>query len=196
MDTAAQHAASTIDPKVALRAGKGDNHAFNQLYDQSSTVLFSLALRILGSREEAADILQEVYVDVWKRAVRYDVGRGTPIAWLITLTRGRAIDRLRASDPQLRRQTLPTDGTEQAAIPGRFESPVDQALRTVISTALEDLQKTHRQAIEMAYYEGLLPTEIATRLDQPLDMVITHLKLGMSELHESLHTYWEQELSA
>ncbi|MDH4155210.1 MAG: sigma-70 family RNA polymerase sigma factor [Nitrospira sp.] len=196
MDTAAQHAASTIDPKAAIRAGKGDDQAFNQLYDQSSTVLFSLALRILGSREEAADILQEVYVDIWKRAVRYDVGRGTPIAWLITLTRSRAIERLRASDPQLRRQTTLTEGTDHTAIPRKFESPADQALRTVISKTLEDLPKTHRQAIELAYYEGLLPAEIATRLDLPLDAVMTRLKLGMSQLHESLHTYWEQDLSA
>ena len=196
MDTAAQHAASMIDPKVAIRAGKGDNHAFTQLYDQSSTILFSLALRILGSREEAADILQTIYVDVWKRTVRYDVGRGTPIAWLITLTRSRAIDRLRASDPPLRRQTVPTDGTESSALPGRFEGPADQALRTVISKALSDLPKTHRQAIELAYYEGLPPAEIATRLNQPLDAVITRLKLGMAQLHATLHTYWEQDLSA
>lgn len=196
MNTAAQCAASTIDPKVALRAGKGDDYAFNQLYDQSSTVLFSLALRILGSREEAAGILQEVYVDIWKRAVRYDVGRGTPIAWLITLTRSRAIDRLRTSGPQPRRQPLPIDGTEHAAIPGKFESPADQTLRSVISAALEGLPKPHRQAIELAYYEGLLPSEIATKLEQPLDAVITRLKLGMSKLHESLQTYWEQDLSA
>lgn len=196
MDTAIQSAASTIDPKVAVRAGTGDNHAFNQLYDQSSTVLFSLALRILGSREEAADVLQEVYIDVWKRAVRYDVGRGTPIAWLITLTRSRAIDRLRASHHQLRRQASPIDGTDPVAMPGQFESPADQALRTVISKILEDLPKVNRQAIELAYYEGLLPTEIATRLDQPLDAVITRLKLGMGKLHESLHSYWEQDLSA
>lgn len=196
MDTAAQHAASTIDPKVAIRAGKEDNLAFTQLYDQSSTILFSLALRILGSREEAADLLQAIYVDIWKRAVRYDIGRGTPIAWLITLTRSRAIDRLRASDPPLRLQTLPTDGTESAALPGQFEGPADQALRTVISKALNDLPKTHRQTIELAYYEGLLPAEIAARLDQPLDAVITRLKLGMAQLHESLHAYWEQDISA
>ena len=196
MDTAEQHAASTIDPKIAIRASKGDNLAFTQLYDQSSTILFSLALRILGSREEAADILQAIYVDIWKRTVRYDVGRGTPIAWLITLTRSRAIDRLRASDPPLRRQTVPTDGTESSALPGRFEGPADQALRTVISTALNDLPKTHRQAIELAYYEGLLPAEIAMRLDQPLDAVITRLKLGLGQLHAALHTYWEQDLSA
>ena len=196
MNTATQYAASTIDPKVAIRAGKEDNEAFTQLYDQSSTTLFSLALRILGSREEAADVLQELYVDIWKRTVRYDVGRGTPIAWLITLTRSRAIDRLRASGPQSRRQTLSANDTEQVAVPEQFEGPADHALRTVITKALEDLPKANRQAIELAYYEGLLPAEIAMKLEQPLDAVITRLKLGMSDLHESLQTYWEQDLSA
>jgi len=196
MNTATQYAASTIDPKVAIRAGKEDNEAFTQLYDQSSTILFSLALRILGSREEAADVLQELYVDIWKRTVRYDVGRGTPIAWLITLTRSRAIDRLRASGPQSRCQTLSANDTEQVAVPEQFEGPADHALRTVITKALEDLPKANRQAIELAYYEGLLPAEIAMKLEQPLDAVITRLKLGMSDLHESLQTYWEQDLSA
>jgi RNA polymerase sigma-70 factor, ECF subfamily len=196
MKTAAQHAASTIDQKVALQAGKGDNHAFNQLYDQSSTVLFSLALRILGNREEAADILQKIYVDISKRAVRYDIGRGTPIAWLLTLTRSRAIDRLRASDPQLPRRIVPANDIEHAAIPGQFESSADQALRMVISKSLEGMPTMHRQTIELAYYEGLLPAEIATRLDQPLDAVVTCLKLGMSTLHKSLEIYWEQDLSA
>ncbi|MBL8039430.1 MAG: sigma-70 family RNA polymerase sigma factor [Nitrospira sp.] len=196
MNTATQYAASTIDPKVAIRAGKEDNEAFIQLYDQSSTILFSLALRILGSREEAADVLQELYVDIWKRTVRYDVGRGTPIAWLITLTRSRAIDRLRASGPQSHRQTLSANDTEQVAVPEQFEGPADHALRTVITKALEDLPKANRQAIELAYYEGLLPAEIAMKLEQPLDAVITRLKLGMSDLHESLQTYWEQDLSA
>lgn len=196
MKTAAQHAASTIDPKVALQAGKGDNHAFNQLYDQSCTVLFSLALRILGSREEATDTLQEIYVDIWKRAVRYDIGRGTPIAWLITLTRSRAIERLRDSDPQLPRRTVSANDIEYTAIPGQFESSADQALRMVISNSLEDMPTMHRQTLELAYYEGLLPAEIATRLDQPLDAVVTCLKLGLSKLHESLEIYWDQDLSA
>lgn len=196
MNTATRYAASTIDPKVAIQAGKGDNSSFIQLYDQSSTILFSLALRILGNREEAADILQEIYVDIWKRAVRYDIGRGTPIAWLITLTRSRAIDRLQAPHHQLRRQASPTDGTDHVAMPGRFESPADQALRTVISKILEDLPKASRQAIELAYYEGLLPAEIAARVDQPLDAVLARLKLGLSKLHKSLEAYWEQDLSA
>lgn len=188
-------AASAIDPQIAARAGKGDHLAFNQLYDQSSTVLFSLAVRILESREEAAEVLQSVYVDVWRRAVRYDVGRGTPIAWLLALTRSRAIDRLRASGPRVPRQDGSNDGV-QSAPTGEFEAPADQALRIMISKALAELPQAQRQAIELSYYEGLFPIEIATRLGQPLDTVTARLRLGMSKLRESLYAYWEQDKSA
>jgi RNA polymerase sigma-70 factor, ECF subfamily len=196
MDSTHPHAASAIDPKIATRAGKGDHLALSQLYDQSSTVLFSLAVRILGSREEAAELLQDVFVDVWKKAVRYDLGRGTPIAWLLTLTRSRAIDRLRASPLRVRRQNVSTDDAQDGTTAGQFESPADQALRTVIGKTLADLPLVQRQAIELSYYEGLPPVEIATRLSQPLDAVIARIRLGMSTLRESLHIYWEQDKSA
>ena len=195
MDASFQHAASAIDPKVAARAGKGDHLAFSQLYDQSSTVLFSLAVRILGSREDAAEVLQSVYVDVWRKALRYDVGRGTPIAWLLTLTRSRALDRLRTSGPRVSRQEGATDGVQNAPTE-EFEAPADQALRTVISATLSNLPQAQRQAIELSYYEGLPPVEIATRLSQPLDAVLARLGLGMSKLRESLYAYWEQDKSA
>jgi RNA polymerase sigma-70 factor (ECF subfamily) len=77
MDTSFQLATSAIDPKLIARVAKGEHLALSQLYDQSSTLLFSLALRILDNREEAAEVLQEVYLDVWRKVVRYDVGRGT-----------------------------------------------------------------------------------------------------------------------
>lgn len=87
MDTLSQLAASVIDPQLVARVAKGEHQALSRLYDQSSTVLFSLALRILGDRKEAADVLHGIYLDAWRKVVRYDIGRGTPIAWLITLTR-------------------------------------------------------------------------------------------------------------
>src|SRR5262245_39044 len=96
MDTPARRTTSTIDPDLLARITKGDQQAFSQLYDHTSTLLYTLALRILGSREEADELLQDVYLEVWRKVARYDVGRGTPVAWLITLTRSRAIDRLRA----------------------------------------------------------------------------------------------------
>ena len=119
MDTSSQLAASVIDPKLVARVAKGEHHALSQLYDQSSTVLFSLALRILGNPEEAADVLQEIYLDVWRKVVRYDVGRGTPIAWLITLTRSRALDRVRTRGPRTLRQMSSAIDDAQTSLTGR-----------------------------------------------------------------------------
>ncbi len=198
MDTASQFAASTIDPKLVARVAKGEQPALSQLYDQSSTILFSLALRILGNREEAADVLQEIYLDVWKKVVRYDVGRGTPIAWLITLTRSRALDRLRARGPRTSRhisstiddaQTSPFDDRQSDS----FDSQTDQGLRHLIREAWASLPQKQQQAVELAYYEGLPDTEIAARLNQPIEEVKTFIVLGMTHLREALHSYWAQD---
>jgi RNA polymerase sigma-70 factor, ECF subfamily len=198
MNTASQLAASAIDPKLVARVAKGEHHALSQLYDQSSTVLFSLALRILGNREEAADVLQEVYLDVWRKVVRYDVSRGTPMAWLITLTRNRAIDRLRTRSPRTFRQINPSiDDTRMSQIGDRHAGPFDrqteQELRHLIREAWADLPQRQQHTIELAYYEGMPDTEIAARLNQPVEEVKTCIALGMSHLRESLHAYWAQD---
>jgi RNA polymerase sigma-70 factor, ECF subfamily len=193
----AQPAASTIDPKLMARVVKGNHQAFSQLYDQSSALLYSMAVRILGSREDAAELLQEVYLEVWQKVVRYDVGRGTPIAWLITLTRSRAIDRLRAHGARSRHQAGgPQNWTSASAGEGQnpslFEAQADQELRGLVSGALAAMPQPQQHAIELAYYEGLSHAEIAARLNEPLGAVKTRIKLGMSKLRESFRHYWEQ----
>ena len=198
MDTSSQFAASTIDPKLVARVAKGEHHALSQLYDQSSTVLFSLALRILGNREEAADVLQEIYLDVWTRVVRYDVGRGTPIAWLITLTRNRAIDRLRTHGPHIFHQVARSiDDALTNQVPGEssdlFDSPADRELRYLIKEAWASLPPIQQQVIELAYYEGLPDAEIAAQLNQPVEAVKTCIAVGMSQLRESLQSYCVQD---
>ena len=79
MDNPSQHTTSMIDPTVLALVAKGDQQAFSTLYDHSSRLLFTLAIRILGSREDASELLRDVYVDVWRKVSRYDVGRGTPV---------------------------------------------------------------------------------------------------------------------
>jgi RNA polymerase sigma-70 factor (ECF subfamily) len=197
MDTSSQLAASVIDPKLVARVAKGEHHALSQLYDQSSTVLFSLALRILGNREEAADVLQEIYLDVWRKVVRYDVGRGIPIAWLITLTRSRAIDRVRTRGPRTLRQMSSAIDDAQTSLTergsGPFDSQTDEELRNLVREAWATLPQIQQQVIELAYYEGLPSTEIAVKLNQSVETVKTCIALGMSQLRESLQSYWEQD---
>src|SRR4029077_10264062 len=117
MDKAPRLATSTIDPTLLARVVKGDQQAFSQLYDHSSTLLFTLAFRILENREAAAELLQDVYLEVWRKVSRYDIGRGTPVAWLITLTKSRAIDRRRAMTSRGYRATnsLRAETAEQVA---------------------------------------------------------------------------------
>jgi RNA polymerase sigma-70 factor, ECF subfamily len=193
MDKPSQQATSTVDPTLLARVAKGDHQAFSQLYDHSSTLLFTLAVRILGNHEEAAELLQDVYLEVWRKVSRYDVGRGTPIAWLITLTKSRAIDRLRA---RTARGYQATDSLEAGTAtqltdegPSPFDTKADQELRTAVVTAVAGLPQAQQQAIELAYYEGLSHTEIASRLNQPLGTVKTRIKLGMSKLREGLQQW-------
>ena len=196
MDTSARRATSSIDPALLASVAKGDQQAFSQLYDHSSTLLYTLAFRILGNREEADDLLQDVYLEVWRKVVRYDVGRGTPIAWLITVTRSRAIDRLRARNTRGHRANVGLDTTHSSTVadlgPSPFETQADQELRMAVGSAITGLPPAQQQAIELAYYEGLSHNEIAARLNQPLGTVKTRIKLGMSRLRESLRHLWDQ----
>jgi len=197
MDAPSHHAASTIDPTLLARVVKGDHQAFSQLYDQSSTLLYTMALRILGNRDEAAELLQDVYLEVWRKVARYDVGRGTPVAWLVTLTRSRAIDRLRARTARAHHTASNSaDGSLTANIadrnPGPFETHAGQELRGLVAGALSGLPEAQQQAIELAYYEGLSHMEIAAKLNQPLGTVKTRIKLGMAKLRETLRHCWEQ----
>ncbi len=197
MDTPSQLAASSIDQQLLASVAKGEHSALGQLYDQSSTVLFSLASRILGNREEAADLLQEIYLDVWKKVVRYDVGRGTPISWLITLTRNRALDRVRTRVPRTLRQVDASIDEVHTSRTARrdsdsFDVPADQELRNLIRAAWENLPRIQQQAIERAYYEGLPDTEIAAQLNVSVEAVRNCIALGMSQLHQSLQSDWQQ----
>ena len=193
MDTPSQPATSMIDPTLLARVAKGDHQAFSQLYDHSSTLLFTLAVRILRNHEEAAELLQDVYLEVWRKVSRYDIGRGTPIAWLITLTKSRAIDRLRAKTARGYQATDSLEAGTAAQLtddgPSPFETKADQELRTAVVTAVAGLPQAQQQAIELAYYEGLSHTEIASRLNQPLGTVKTRIKLGMSKLREGLQQW-------
>src|SRR5213594_3158701 len=172
MDDLPRRASSLIDPDLLARVGRGDHQAFGELYHRTNSLLFTLALRILSDRDEAADLLQEVYLEVWRKVIRYDAGRGSPMAWLVTMTRSRAIDRLRSRASKGHGLSDPLDNTPAAQLrdqtPGPFEMHADLELRGLVAKALAELPAAQQQALELAYYEGLSHTEIAVRLNEPL----------------------------
>lgn len=196
MDPLSGQVSPAISPELLALIAKGDQKAFGQLYDQSSSLLFRLALRILGDRDETAEVLQEVYVEVWHKVLRYDPGRGSPMAWLVTLTRSRAVDRFRARAARGRHVTRSIDETPAVHVqddgPGPFENRAEAELRASVAKALSELPEGQQQALELAYYEGLSHTEIANRLQQPVGTIKTRIRLGMSKLKDALRPHWEQ----
>ena len=186
-----------LKPDVIARVGKGDSQAFAELYEQSSSLLFTLALRILNNRDEAAELLQDVYIEVWRKAGNFDQNRGSPMAWLITLTRSRAIDRVRASTS--RGRTL-TDSLEesraeeiQSDLPDPLETHAVEELRTLVGDALSDLPAAQQEALELSFYDGLTHAEIAAKLDKPIGTIKTRIKLGMNKLRYTLRPCWEHK---
>lgn len=195
MDASAK-SRTDISPDLLSQVAKGNQQAFEALYDQSHALLFALALRVLGDQDEAAELLQEVYLEVWRKVVRYDVGRGSPMAWLITLTRSRAIDRLRSRVSKGHRVTDPLGDTVAARVPAQtpspFESQLYYELRASMQKALAALPDGQQRALELAYYQGLSHTEIAARLKEPVGTIKTRIKLGMSKLKVALQPWLDQ----
>ena len=178
------------DVELLHAIASGDEGALARLYDQYRVILFGLLVRILSSREEAEDILQEVFLQVWRRAADFDETRGKPFTWLVTLTRSRAIDRLRQLGA---RQRLATSAAQEQ--PEEASDAVKETFRSeqreIVQRALAGLPEEQRHALHLAYFEGLTQSEIAAKLDAPLGTVKTRMRAAMIKLRTTLGTQLE-----
>jgi len=166
----------------------GDQSALERLYDTTSRLVFGLVLRILTDRATAEEVLLDVYSQVWRQATLYDRSRGAPLAWLMTIARSRAIDRLRSGRlEQQSKEPLEAVGELSAGTSSPEEAASISERRLLVRSALETLSPEQREVIELAYYGGLSHSEIASRLGQPLGTVKTRTRLGMIKLREALH---------
>ena len=175
------------DTAVVRRIGEGDRAAMAELYDRYADVVFSLACRIVGVPADAEDVVQEVFTQAWRQAGRYDAGRASAAAWLLNMTRSRAIDRLRANKTRLqvsgdddRIAVTPAAGQDQEA----HAIGAERAER--VRTALSRLGDAQRQALDLAYFGGLTHGEIAARLHEPLGTIKTRIRTGLLKLREAL----------
>jgi RNA polymerase sigma-70 factor, ECF subfamily len=159
------------------RIAAGDQAALGELYDIFAPLVNGLALRIVRDTADAEDVVQEVFVQIWRQAARYDAARGTPEAWLCTMARTRALDRLR------RRASRREETEDQAPPP--TDVPRNEE-RLAVREALQVLSPDQRRALELAYYEGLTQTEIAARLGEPLGTVKTRIRSAMIRLRDAL----------
>lgn len=175
-----------VTDKGLLQAiARKDDLALAALYDRYRLILFGLLMRILSSREEAEDVLQEVFLQVWRRAADFDERRGRPFTWLVTLTRSRAIDRLRQLNS---RERFVSSDTELLAdgVLDPAQDAVRSEQRDLVAGALAELSEDQRRTLTLAYFEGLTQTEIAARLRSPLGTVKTRMRSGMIKLRELL----------
>lgn len=174
---------------VALikKVASGDQSAVTTLYDSTSRMVFGLIVRIIGDRETAEEVLLDVFTQVWRQASSYDTNRGAPLAWLMTIARSRAIDRLRSGKhDQQNKEPLDSIGDVSAAGASPEEATVNSERQRLVRTALDSLSPEQREVIELAYFSGLSHSEIALKLGQPLGTVKTRTRLGMIKLRDML----------
>jgi len=184
------------DSALMARVEGRDAEALGILYDRHAGRLMGLAQRILGDTGEAEEILQEVFLYVWKASATFDPARGPVLAWLLVATRSRSIDRLRSRRPGKSGVTVGLEEAPETA--SREDVEADAAGReweTRCRAAIGELPEDQRRALELAYFEGLTHQEIAERTATPLGTVKTRVRLGLMKLRERIRPYKKSEAS-
>ena len=175
----------TVDELLG-RVGRGDRAAFGDLYDETAARVFGLVRRVMVDPAQAEEVTQDVYLEIWQNAARFDAARGNALAWMFTIAHRRAVDRIRsaqaAHDRDLRIGSrdldVPVDTVAEAA-----ETSIEHER---VTGALRELSELQRECVALAYYGGLTQSEIAERLGVPLGTVKTRLRDGMIRLRNAL----------
>ena len=180
------------------RSGLGDRAAFATLYERTSPHLLAVVLRINRDRAQAEDILQEVYVNVWRAASTFDAAQSQPLTWLTSIARNRAIDSLRRlqSQPQMRSAGASTDGRDSEeenvydTVADESPGPLDLLSRAVearsLAACIDKLSPTQRQSVALAFFQGLSHAEVATQMRQPLGTVKSWVRRSLATLKSCL----------
>jgi RNA polymerase sigma-70 factor (ECF subfamily) len=176
---------SAAERSLARRLCTGDEAALGELYDLHSGFVFGLALRVIGDRQAAEDITQDVFVRFWEDPTRYDADRGSLRAFLGTLTHRRSVDLIRREEARRRRET-------KTSLEPRVTNAVDDdALRTVtaerVRAVVAQLPPAQREALKLAYFDGHTYRQVAEVLGIPEGTAKSRLRLGLQRIAELLH---------
>ena len=173
--------------KAAMaRLAEGDRGALEETYRLTNVKLFGICLRILGDRKEAEDALQDVYITLWRNAARYDASRASPIAWLATFARNRAVDRLRTG--KVRRGAVPVDEAAGLADSAAMADDmlIDEERSARVHTCIQGLDDPQRGAIRSAFLDGYTYAELAERQDVPLGTMKSWIRRGLAKLRDCM----------
>jgi RNA polymerase sigma-70 factor (ECF subfamily) len=194
--------------RLLARAGLGDRAAFATLYERTSSHLLAVVLRINRDRAQAEDILQEVYVNVWRAASSFDAAQSQPLTWLTSIARNRAIDSLRrvSTQPQFRTLGPAAEGSDHedddvydtvaSEAPGPLELLGRAADARSLAACMDKLTALQRQSVALAFYQGLSHSEVAEQLRQPLGTVKSWVRRALMTLKSCLEGAVQRDTSA
>jgi RNA polymerase sigma-70 factor, ECF subfamily len=184
------------DHDLVTRAARGDESAISTLYDRYGGVLYAVAYRIVGQRADAEDVVIEAFAQAWRDATRFEATRGSVAGWLTMIARSRALDVVRARSRRDRlTASAAADQPQRSPAMGDWRADPSDSYdhaerRQQVQTALQALSPPQRQAIELAFFEGLSQSEIAERLKEPLGTIKTRVRLGLQKLRDSLRPFF------
>jgi RNA polymerase sigma-70 factor (ECF subfamily) len=192
LDRQAADEANDTQTQLLRRVAAQDRQALAEFYDLVAGVLFSTSVRILSDPQEAEEVIQDVFVQIWDKASTFDVNLGSPFHWALSITRNRSIDRLRSRQRRSRlleelRGESPPD-TEIFSAPAEAEGRLGSEDAAAVRSAVNSLPAEQRQAIELAFFGGLTHAEIATAVGEPLGTIKARIRRGMLKLRDSLQT--------
>lgn len=182
-----QEPAPTSDVADALRrCAKGDQDAFAQLYDLIAPKVYGLVARVLRDPAQSEEVTQECFLEIWRNAGRYDPERGSASAWILTIAHRRAVDRVRTSEADTRRDREYGAATQPVHHDATAETAESRIEARRVRAALETLTPTQREAIELAYLGGYTHSEVAVMLDLPLGTAKTRIRDGLIRLRDTM----------
>jgi RNA polymerase sigma-70 factor (ECF subfamily) len=175
------------DGTLLSRLLQKDVSAFEELYDRHARLVYGLVLRIVQQAATSEEVVQDIFLQLWRNAGQYDSSRGPFVPWLLTLARNRALDHLRLkSERQRRREDLPAELPTVVAAP-QFEKELDDRRRAErVRALMASLHPQQKRAIELAYFEGMSHSEIAAAMREPLGTVKSWIRNGLLRLREGL----------
>ena len=180
-------ASSAPDLADLLKAcGRGDQAAFAQLYDATSSRVVGLAVRVVRDPAQAEEVAQEAFLEIWKTSGRFDPAKGSPLGWLLTIVHRKAVDRVRSAEASTRRDTT----YHQRNQPVEHDSTAEAATASLearrVRQALASLTAVQREALELAYFGGYTHTEVATMLELPVGTAKTRIRDGLIRLRDTM----------
>jgi len=178
-----------MSPDTALiqRLLQNDASAFESLYDRHSHLVYSLVVRILQQAAMAEEVVQDVFLQLWRNTAQYDASRGPFVPWLVALARNRALDALRLKSERQRRREDQVEELPSIVAAPQYEREIDEKRRIErVRALMGELNPRQKRAIELAYFEGLSHTEIAAAMEEPLGTVKTWIRDGLMRLKEGL----------